>query len=133
MKKPPVKIFVALAAIALAVFAWSFTHRRISACSGEGKYMSTVGECERWGIAAETCANAVEAARKLVSQKGPKHEKLFDCELRYSDCIEGIDGGYVPKPSFCLRPDQVSPSEVRYLTFDSDRMNRRKTREVPID
>lgn len=135
MKKPPVKIFVISAALAIAVFAYVFANRRMPACEGDGKYMSTAVECQQWGLDAAVCSAAVEKARKIVSDRAPKHETLFQCELRYSDCIEAEGGGFAPKPSFCLRGEggNSDPVEVRYLQWESDRMNRRKTREVRID
>jgi len=59
---------------------------------------------------------------------------MFQCEVRFSDCFEAPGGGFSPRPSFCLRPDKgAEPQEVRYLEYESDRMNRKKTKEVRVD
>jgi uncharacterized protein YgiB involved in biofilm formation len=135
MNKPPVKTFVFMAALAVAVLAAFFAFRRTPVCSGDGKYMSTPSECQAWGVDAGVCKEAVDKARAVAAAKSPKLDDRFQCEMRFSDCIDAPGGGYVPKPAFCLKSTGKSaePVEIRYLQYESDRMNRRKTREVRIE
>ena len=85
-----------------------------------------------WGVDAATCKQAVEKARAVAARAAPKTETMFQCELRFSDCFENPAGGYTPRPAFCLRPDG-QPTEIRYLEYESDRRNRKKTKEVRVN
>jgi uncharacterized protein YgiB involved in biofilm formation len=134
MQAPPVKTLIVLLLLILggAGLFWKF--RRTPACSGDGKYMSTLSECRAWNVDPELCKEAIAKAREITARVAPKSESSFKCETRFSDCFEAPDGGFVPRPSFCLRPDKgAQPSEIRYLEYESDRMNRKKTREVRVD
>jgi uncharacterized protein YgiB involved in biofilm formation len=135
MHAPPVKTLIVLLLLLLGGAALFFKFRRIPACSEGGKYMSTISECQSWGVNAELCKEAVAKARDVAARAAPKSETSLQCETRFSDCFEAPGGGFVPRPSFCLNPEATGsqPSEIRYLEYESDRMNRRKTREVRID
>ncbi|WP_227967516.1 DUF1190 domain-containing protein [Methylocystis sp. WRRC1] len=125
-----VVIGVALAAAGFSAF---YAMRgRTPACAGGGKYMSTLNDCKAWGIAADVCAQAVEKARAVAARAAPKTETMFQCEVRFSECFENPAGGFTPRPSFCLNPGG-DPTEVRYLEYESDRRNRKTTKEVRID
>ncbi|WP_400765782.1 DUF1190 domain-containing protein [Methylosinus sporium] len=126
--------FIAVAGIAtLAGAVWFFGYRRTPACTGDGRYMSTVQQCRAYGLDAELCASAVEKARELAAKAAPRADTSFDCEVRFSECFAGADGRFTPAPSFCLAPGSAEPKEVRYLEYESDRLNRKKTREIRID
>ena len=124
-------IFAAIAAIAgLSIFVAT---RRTPACSGDGKIMSTQTECQGWGFDAATCKIAVEKARAIAVRAAPRVDDSIQCETQFTDCFEAPGGDFHPKPSFCLRASATEPTELRYLQYESDRMNRKKTREVPIN
>lgn len=126
--------FIAVAGIAtLAGAVWFFGYRRTPACTGDGQYMATIQQCRAYGLGAELCASAVEKARALVAKTAPRTDASFDCEVRFSECFAGADGRFTPAPSFCLAPGSAEPREVRYLEYESDRLNRKKTREIRID
>jgi uncharacterized protein YgiB involved in biofilm formation len=132
MSKSPLRyvlIFIALAAAGLFVFN---ARRTVPACAAEGKYMSSVADCQAWGLDAGLCKEAVEKARAVAARAAPKTETLFRCELRFTDCFENPAGGFSPRPAFCLSAGS-EPKEIRYLEYESDRRNRKKTREVRID
>lgn len=135
MTKPVPKSLMLVVLLVIAGVAAFFAFRRTPACSGAGKYMSTVSECKAWGVDEALCKEAVAAARGASVRAAPKSETMFACEVRFSDCFEAPDGGFYPKPSFCLGSAEkgAKPVEVRYLEYISDRMNRKKTREVPIE
>lgn len=94
--------------------------------------MSTQAECQAWGVDQAVCAQAVAKAREALARVGPKTETMFQCELRFSDCFANPGGGYSPRPSFCLK-EGGEPTEIRYLEYESDRRNRKQTKEVRID
>ncbi|MGD9545659.1 hypothetical protein [Methylocystis sp.] len=127
--------FVIIAvAVAAAGFSAFYAFRRSPVCSADGKFMATQNECEAWGFAPDTCKQAIEKARIVVARAAPKSETMFQCEVRFSDCFQAPDGGFSPRPSFCLRPGaNAEPLEVRYLEYESDRRNRKKTKEVRVD
>jgi len=98
--------------------------------------MSTVSECQSWGVNADMCKEAVAKAREAIVRAGaPQNDNSVQCEMRYADCFEAPTGGFYPRPAFCLRPGTTGaqPNEVRYLEYESDRLNRKKTREIRID
>jgi uncharacterized protein YgiB involved in biofilm formation len=136
MALPIGKIISGLAVVILGGFAVYYGMRRAPACGGgDGRLVSTQSDCVAQGFDAASCKTAIEKARAIAARAAPKLEKSFDCEVQYSECFE-VPGGFAPRPSFCLRKDDKSaaqPSEVRYLEYVSDRMNRRTTREVRID
>ena len=123
-------IILAIAAGAFSIFY--ATRGRTPACQGDGKYMSTLSECQAWGIEPARCAEAIDKARTTISRTGPKTETMFQCETRFSDCFENPAGGFSPRPSFCLGAG-AEPREVRYLEFDADRRNRRITKEIRLN
>lgn len=125
----PILIALVVAALAGSIFLMK---RRVPVCSGEGKFMSTRAECQGWGIASEVCEKAIAQAREVSARAAPKTETMFQCELRFSDCFENSAGGFSPRPSFCLKADG-EPTEVRYLEYESDRRNRKLTKEVRIN
>lgn len=128
------KFFIIAVAVVAAGFSAFYAFRRAPVCSGDGKYMATQTDCQAWGFDAEVCKQAIEKARAVVARAAPKTETMFQCEVRFSDCFEAPGGGFSPRPSFCLRPDKgADPLEVRYLEYESDRMNRKKTKEVRVD
>lgn len=132
----PSKKFLFAAAIAVAALAAFVATRRAPACSGDGKIMSTQSECQAWGFDAATCKAAVQKARDAAVRSAPRMGNSIQCETQFTDCFEAPDGAYYPKPSFCLRgsgKEAQEPSELRYLQYESDRMNRKKTREIPIN
>lgn len=134
MSRFPFKIALAATALAVAGGTWFFAFRRTPACSGDGKYMSTLHQCQAYGLDARMCKEAVEKARALAVRSAPKAATSFDCEVAYSECFQTPDGQFTPAPSFCLRSSSSSePFEVRYLQYESDRLNRKKTREVRLD
>jgi uncharacterized protein YgiB involved in biofilm formation len=122
-------IFAAVAAAGTVAF---YARRTIPACGENGKYMASVADCQAWGLDANLCKQAVEKARAVAARAAPKTETMFQCELRFTDCFENPAGGFSPRPAFCLRADG-EPREVRYLEYESDRRNRKKTKEVRID
>lgn len=128
----PFKFIIIVVALAAAGFALYYARRTSPACSEDGKYMSSVADCQAWGIDAGLCKQAVEKARSVAARSAPKTETLFQCELRFTECFENPAGGFSPRPAFCLRPDG-EPREVRYLEYASDRRNRKTTKEVRID
>ncbi|MFO1102601.1 MAG: hypothetical protein U1E20_06850 [Methylocystis sp.] len=127
--------FVIIAvALAAAGFSAFYAFRRSPVCSADGKYMATRSDCEAWGFAPDICKQAIEKARAVVVRAAPKTETMFQCEVRFSDCFQAPEGGFSPQPSFCLRPGaNAEPLEVRYLEYESDRMNRKKTKEVRVN
>jgi hypothetical protein len=132
MANTPLKIFIAAVALAAAGFSFFYARRTTPVCSEDGKYMSSLTDCQNWGIDAATCKQAVDKARAVAARAAPKTETLFQCELRFSDCFENPAGGFSPRPAFCLRPGG-EPQEIRYLEYEADRRNRKKTKEVRID
>ena len=133
MASSPLKSILIVAAVAAAGFSAFYALRgKNPACAQNGKYMSTVADCRAWGLDQATCAQAVDKARAVAARAAPKVETQFQCELRYTECFENPTGGFSPRPSFCLR-EGVEPTEIRYLEFESDRRNRRVTKEVPIN
>lgn len=128
------KFVIIAVAIVAAGFSAFYAFRRSPVCSANGKYMASQSDCEAWGFAPDICRQAIERARAVVARAAPKSETMFQCEVRYSDCFQAPEGGFSPRPSFCLRPNATAePSEVRYLEYESDRMNRKKTKEVRVD
>ena len=132
MASTPLKVVVVLVALAAAGFATFYARRSTPVCQEEGKYMASVADCQAWGLDAGLCKQAVEKARAVAARAAPKTETMFQCEVRYTDCFENPAGGFTPRPAFCLRADG-EPREIRYLEYESDRRNRKKTREVRID
>lgn len=132
MSKAPIKTIVIVAALVVGGVSLFYAKRRTPACAEGGKYMSTLSECQAWGVDAAVCGPAVEKARAVAARAAPKTDTEFQCELRFSDCFANPAGGFSPRPSFCLRPDG-QPSEIRYLEFESDRRNRKVTKEVRIE
>jgi uncharacterized protein YgiB involved in biofilm formation len=126
------KSFVVLAALAAAGLAFLYARRTTPACAEHGKYMATLSDCQAWGLNADVCKQAVEKAKAVAARAAPKTETLFQCELRFSECFENPSGGFSPRPAFCLR-DDGEPREIRYLEYEADRRNRKKTKEVRID
>jgi hypothetical protein len=127
-------ITLALLIVAGAALFWKF--HRTPACSGDGKFMSTVGECQSWGVNTDMCKEAVAKAREAIVRAGaPRNDNSVQCEMRFADCFEAPTGGFYPRPAFCLRPGTTGaqPNEIRYLEYESDRLNRKKTREIRID
>jgi uncharacterized protein YgiB involved in biofilm formation len=136
MDRLPTKKFVFAVIVAVAALAAFVATRRTPACSGDGKIMSTQSECQGWGFDAATCKTVVEKARAIAIRSAPRQTNSIQCETQFTDCFEAQDGGFYPRPSFCLRAsgkEQQEPTELRYLQYESDRMNRKKTREVPIN
>lgn len=134
MSQPPFKFILVAAIVAVAGATWFFAFRRAPACSGDGRYMATVQQCRSYGLDAGLCRQAVDKARALAVRVAPKAATSFDCEVLYSECFETPDGRFTPSPSFCLASSGApEPVEVRYLEYGSDRLNRKKTREVRID
>ncbi len=132
----PSKKFLLAAVVAVSALAAFVATRRAPACGGDGKIMSTLSECQAWGFDAATCKAVVQKAREAAVRSAPKMNNSIQCETQFTDCFEAPDGAYYPKPSFCLRgsgKEALEPKELRYLQYESDRMNRKKTREIPID
>ena len=132
MANTPLKFIVVIVALAAVGFSFFYARRTTPACSEDGKYMASVADCQAYGLASGLCKDAVEKARAIAARAAPKTETMFQCELRFSDCFENPAGGFTPRPAFCLRADG-EPKEVRYLEYESDRRNRKKTKEVRID
>ncbi|QGM98195.1 DUF1190 domain-containing protein [Methylocystis parvus] len=132
MPSTQLKILVVLVALAAAGFSYFYAHRTAPACLEGGKYMASVADCQAWGFDAALCRQAVEKARAVAARAAPKTDTMFQCELRFTDCFESPNGGFSPRPAFCLRADG-EPRETRYLEYESDRRNRKKTKEVRID
>lgn len=132
MTGAPLKYFVILVALAAAGFSFFYARRTAPACAGDGKYMASVADCQAWGLDAALCRQAVDKARAVASRAAPKTETMFQCELRFTDCFENPAGGFSPRPAFCLRAGG-EPTEIRYLEYEADRRNRKKTKEVRID
>lgn len=124
-----IAIVAALIAAGMSAF---YATRRTPVCAGDGKYMSTDSECRAWGFSEGVCADAIEKAHAVATRAAPKSDTSFKCELRFSECFQTPSGEFAPRPSFCLRAGGA-PSEIRYLEYESDRMNRKKTKEVRID
>jgi uncharacterized protein YgiB involved in biofilm formation len=135
MFRPTLKTFAFAGLLGLVGLAAYIGFRRSPACSNDGKLMSTQSECQAWGIDAATCEQAVGKAREAVVRKAPKTDNMFACEVRFSDCFQAPDGGFAPRPTFCLRVTDkgAEPSDIRYLEYESDRLNRKKMREVRVD
>jgi uncharacterized protein YgiB involved in biofilm formation len=132
MANSPLKIFIAVVALAAAGFSFFYARRSAPACSEDGKYMSSLADCRNWGLDAAVCKQAVDKARAVAARAAPKTETMFQCELRFSECFENPAGGFSPRPAFCLRTDG-EPREIRYLEYEADRRNRKTTKEVRID
>ena len=135
MHAPPIKTLVVALILIVGGIGLFWKLRRTPACADDGKYMSTMSECQAWGVDAGVCKEAIAKAREIVARSAPKSESSFQCETRFSDCFEAPGGGFAPQPSFCLKPDAkgAEPSEIRYLEYESDRLNRKKAREVRVD
>ncbi len=128
--------FLIVAAIVAAIgYSIFLSKRRVPACAEEGKYMATLADCQTWGLAEGLCKEAVAKARAAIERSSaPKTGTSFQCEVRFADCFQNSAGGYSPQPSFCLRDETgAEPKEIRYLEYQSDRRNRKSTREVRID
>lgn len=97
--------------------------------------MSTQSECEAWGIDTATCKESLERAKDAVAKVAPKSDTEFKCELRFSECVALPGGAFAPRPSFCLQKTDkgAQPTQIHYLEYESDRMNRKKAREVPVE
>ncbi|MGJ0506664.1 MAG: DUF1190 domain-containing protein [Methylocystis sp.] len=132
MGKTPLKYFIIFIVVAGAAGALFYARRTVPVCGEDGKYMASVADCQAWGLDSNLCKQAVEKARAVAARAAPKTETLFQCELRFTDCFETPAGGFSPRPAFCLRADG-EPREIRYLEYEADRRNRKKTREVRID
>ncbi len=136
MNKPPIKTLFALAILIVGGGGLFLTFRRTPACSGDGKYMSTLQQCKAYGVSESMCREAIDKAKQVALRAAPKTATSFQCESAFSDCFETPTGEFTPTPSFCLRLSESGApvtSEVRYLEMTSDRMNRKKAREVRID
>jgi len=136
MSRMPSKKFLFVAILATAALGAFVATRRTPACGGDGKIMSTQTECVSWGFDAATCKTVVEKARAAAVRATPRLSDSIQCETQFTDCFEAPDGGFHPKPSFCLRAsakEAPEPLEMRYLQYESDRMSRKKTREVPFN
>ncbi len=132
MPNMPLKTIVIVVALAAGAFFLFNAKRTVPVCAGEGKYMASLSDCQTWGIEAGVCKAAVEKARAVAARAAPKTETMFQCELRFSDCFENPAGGFTARPAFCLQPDGAA-TEIRYLEYQSDRRNRKTTKEVRID
>lgn len=130
-----IKTVALLLLIGLAAIAYHYATRRASACQGGGQLMSTKSECLAWGVDAQTCQAALDEAKDKVAKSAPRSDTSFKCELRFSECVALADGAFVPRPSFCLQKSAAgaTPADIRYLEYESDRMNRKKTREIRVD
>lgn len=134
MRRPPVKAIVVAMILVVGGFGLFFMFRRTPACADDGKYMATIAQCQAYGIDARVCQEAIDRAKAIAIRAAPKAATSFECEVRYADCFETPAGAFTPSPSFCLRsPSSPEPSEVRYLEYTSDRLNRKKAQEVRID
>jgi len=132
MANTPLKIIAIIVGLAAAGFSFFYARRTTPACAEDGKYMASVSDCQAYGIDPAVCSQAVEKARAVAARAAPKTETMFQCELRFSDCFENPAGGFSPRPAFCLRKDGA-PTEIRYLEYESDRRNRKTTKEVRIN
>lgn len=135
MIKAPSKMFILAVLLAAGALGLFVATRRAPACGGDGKIMSTQAECASWGFGAQTCKAAVEKARAIAVRAAPRIENAMQCETQFTDCFASHDGGFYPRPAFCLRAvagGVSEPFDLRYLEYESDRMNRKKTHEVPI-
>ncbi len=132
MTNTPLKYIAIVLALAAAGFSLFYARRTTPACADDGKYMASISDCQAWGVAADLCKQAVDKARAVAARAAPKTETLFQCELRFTDCFENPAGGFTPRPAFCLRADG-EPREIRYLEYESDRRNRKTTKDVRID
>ncbi|MBY6243138.1 hypothetical protein [Methylosinus sp. Sm6] len=133
MARPSFLFVAAATLVVLGAATWYFVLRRTPACASGGTLMATTQQCRALGFEASVCASAVEKARALALRAAPKQDTSFDCEVLYSDCFAGPDGRFTPSPSFCLAPGATQPTEIRYLTYGSDRLNRKKLQEVRLD
>ncbi len=136
MSRMPSKKFIAAAILALAALGGFISTRRSPACQGDGKIMSSQTQCLTWGFDAATCKSAVDKARAAAARAAPRVDTSIQCETQFTDCFEAADGGFHPVPSFCLRANASAasePTELRYLQYESDRQNRKKTREIPFN
>lgn len=133
MRYAPPKLMIVAALVVMAAVAISLMRRRTPACEAEGKHISSQTECQAFGFAADVCKEAVAKARAAIERAGPKTETMFQCELRFTECFQSSAGGFSPRPSFCLRAESPEPTEIRYLEYEADRRNRKKTKEVRID
>jgi len=136
MNQPPFKTMIFVAILLIGGFGLFFMFRRLPACSGDGRYMATMQQCQAYGIDAGVCRQAIDQAKEIAIRAAPKVATLFECESVYTDCFEAPAGGFAPTPSFCLKSSAsgpAQPSEVRYLETVADRRNRKKAREVRID
>jgi hypothetical protein len=125
---------IAAALVAAALTAFVMT-RRTPACGGKGQIMSTISECKSWGFDASTCEAVVGKARAIAKRVTPALDNSVKCETQFTDCFKADDGAYHPIPSFCLQQGATAaaePTDLHYLEYESDRMNRKKTHEVPI-
>lgn len=130
---PPKYMIVAGLVVAVAIGV-ALSRRRMPACEADGKYMSSITECQAFGFAADICKQSVDKARAAIENAGPKTETMFQCELRFTECFQNAAGTFSPRPAFCLRADGgAEPKEVRYLEYGSDRRNRKTMTEVRID
>ena len=133
MTSSPFRLILIVAALVAGGFSLFYATRgRSPACTGDGKYMSTVADCKSWGLSEDACAAAVAKARAVAVRAAPKATTSPECETRFADCFDNGAGGFTPRPSFCLKSDG-EPSEIRYLEYQSDRRNRKSTREVRIN
>lgn len=129
------KTFAFVGLLAVAGLAAFYATRRTPACASGGQLMSTLRECEAWGSDAATCKDSLEIAKQAVAKAAPRSDTQFKCEVRFSECIALSANSFVPRPSFCLRKTDkgAQPTEIRYLEYESDRLNRKKAREVRVD
>jgi uncharacterized protein YgiB involved in biofilm formation len=131
----PSRGFIIAAALVVAAFAAFVMTRRTPACGGKGQIMSTISECKSWGFGASTCEAVVGKARAIAQRATPGLDNSVKCETQFTDCFKSDDGAYHPIPSFCLQQGATTaaePTDLHYLEYESDRMNRKKTHEVPI-
>ncbi len=136
MSRTPSKIFIFAAILAIGGLGLFVATRRAPACHGNGKIMSSQSDCLSWGFDAATCKAAVEKARAAAVRATPRLDDSIQCETQFTECFETPEGGFHPKPSFCLpasAKETAEPLELRYLQYESDRQNRKKTREVPFN
>ncbi len=134
MTARPSRFFILAALLAVGTLTVFVLNRRAPACGGDGKIMTSQADCVSWGFDAATCKAAVEKARAATVRAAPRHEDSMACETQFTDCFEA-QGGFYPRPSFCLRAEAKGVSEpfdLHYLEYESDRQNRKKTHEVPI-
>ncbi|HMK90555.1 MAG TPA: DUF1190 domain-containing protein [Methylocystis sp.] len=135
MAKVPSKFFIGAALLVAVLLGAYVATRRAPACGGDGKIMSTQAECLSWGVDAAACKAAIEKVRAIAERAAPRVANAIQCETQFTDCFESPNGGFYPRPAFCLRATANGASEpfdLRYLEYESDRMNRKKTHEVPI-